>query len=96
MVNIGGGIQGLETAWSLHRAGKKVAIVEVAPRLMAKQLDEKTSEILKNKLEEAGVDIHLQASAGEIIGNDEVTGIVSVAKPFPVKVSSIQLELFRI
>ncbi len=83
VVNIGGGIQGLETAWSLHRAGKKVAIVELAPRLMAKQLDEKTSEILKNKLEEAGVDIHLQASAGEIIGHDEVTGIVISGQTIP-------------
>ena len=33
VVIIGGGIQGLETAWSIHKAGKKVSIVEVAPRL---------------------------------------------------------------
>ena len=76
VVNIGGGIQGLETAWSLYKTGKKVSIVEVAPRLMTKQLDEKTSAILKNKIEEAGVDIHLQASVNEMIGNDEVEGIV--------------------
>ena len=44
VVNIGGGIQGLETAWSIHKTGKKVSIVEVAPRLMARQLDEKTSQ----------------------------------------------------
>ena len=30
VVNIGGGIQGLETAWSLYKTGKKVSIVEVA------------------------------------------------------------------
>ena len=47
VVNIGGGIQGLETAWSIHNAGKKVSIVEVAPRLMARQLDERTSFLLK-------------------------------------------------
>ena len=76
VVNIGGGIQGLETAWSLYKTGKKVSIVEVAPRLMTNQLDEKTSAILKNKIEEAGVDIHLQASVNEMIGNDEVEGIV--------------------
>ena len=76
VVNIGGGIQGLETAWSLYKTGKKVSIVEVASRLMTKQLDEKTSRILKNKIEEAGVDIHLQASVNEMIGDDEVEGIV--------------------
>ena len=76
VVTIGGGIQGLETAWSLHKAGKKVSIVEVAPRLMANQLDEKMSEILKNKIEEAGVDIHLDASVNQIIGEKEVEGVV--------------------
>ena len=58
VVIIGGGVQGLETAWSIHQAGKKVSIVEVAPRLMARQLDERTSLLLKNRLEEAG-DTHL-------------------------------------
>lgn len=76
VVMIGGGSQGLETAWSLYKAGKKVSIVEVAPRLMANQLDEKTSEILKNKIEAAGLDIHLQASVNEIMGENEVEGIV--------------------
>ena len=76
VVNIGGGIQGLETAWSIHRTGKKVSIVEVAPRLMAKQLDEKMSRILKHNIEAAGVDIYLQASVNQIIGANEVEGIV--------------------
>src|SRR3954452_13552706 len=38
VVTIGGGIQGLETAWSIHKAGKKVSIIEVAERLMPRQL----------------------------------------------------------
>ncbi|MGI8386474.1 NAD(P)/FAD-dependent oxidoreductase [Robertmurraya sp. P23] len=76
VVNIGGGIQGLETAWSILQAGKKVSIVEVAPRLMARQLDEKTSTLLKSKIEEAGVDIYLNASIKEIFGHDQVEGII--------------------
>ncbi|MGG7621374.1 NAD(P)/FAD-dependent oxidoreductase [Bacillus coreaensis] len=76
VVNIGGGIQGLETAWSILQAGKKVSIVEVAPRLMARQLDEKTSKLLRRKIEEAGVDIYLNASIKEIVGDDKVNGIV--------------------
>lgn len=76
VVNIGGGIQGLETAWSILQAGKKVSIVEVAPRLMARQLDEKTSKLLRRKIEEAGVDIYLNASLKKIVGDDQVNGIV--------------------
>lgn len=76
VVNIGGGIQGLETAWSILQAGKKVSIVEVAPRLMARQLDEKTSKLLTRKIEEAGVDVYLNASIKEIVGGDQVAGIV--------------------
>lgn len=76
VVNIGGGIQGLETAWSILKAGKRVSIVEVAPRLMARQLDEKTSSLLKKKVEEAGVEVYLHASIKEIVGEKEVEGIV--------------------
>lgn len=75
VVIIGGGVQGLETAWSIHLAGKKVSIVEVAPRLMARQLDEKTSILLKNKLEDAGVSVYLSTSVEQIIGGNEVEAV---------------------
>lgn len=76
IVIIGGGVQGLETAWSIHKAGKKVSVVEVAPRLMARQLDEKTSMLLKNKLEAAGVSVYLNTSVEQIIGENEVEGVI--------------------
>ena len=76
VVIIGGGVQGLETAWSIHKAGKKVSVVEVAPRLMARQLDEKTSMLLKNKLEAAGVSVYLNTSVEQIIGGNEVEGVI--------------------
>lgn len=75
IVNIGGGIQGLETAWSIVKAGKKVTILEAAPRLMARQLDEKASSILKQKLEAAGVDVRLQAAVQQVVGEEAVAGI---------------------
>lgn len=40
---IGGGILGLEIAWSLTKLGKKVTIVEALPELMSRQLDERAS-----------------------------------------------------
>ncbi len=75
VVIVGGGVQGLETAWSIHQAGKKVSIVEVGPRLMARQLDEKTSNLLEKKLEEAGVPVYFNTSVEQIIGGTEVEGV---------------------
>ncbi|WP_339317573.1 FAD-dependent oxidoreductase [Paenibacillus sp. FSL R10-2734] len=72
---IGGGIQGLETAWSLHKAGQKVTILEVASRLMANQLDEEMSAKLKAQIESFGINVVLQATIQEIVGNEAVTGI---------------------
>ncbi|WP_404330552.1 NAD(P)/FAD-dependent oxidoreductase [Mesobacillus maritimus] len=77
VVNIGGGIQGLETAWSLHQAGKKVTIVEAAPRLMARQLDEKTSQLLKNRIEELGIKVYLGTGIDQIIGEEKVEGAIA-------------------
>ncbi|QWH31718.1 NAD(P)/FAD-dependent oxidoreductase (plasmid) [Bacillus mycoides] len=75
VVTIGGGVQGLETAWSILKAGKKVSIVEVAPSLMRRQLDTKSSLLLKRKIESEGVKVYLNTSIDSIIGKESVTGI---------------------
>jgi len=76
VINIGGGIQGLETAWSIHKQGKQVSIIEAAPRLMARQLDGKTSELLKKKIEAAGVQVYVNSSIESINGETAVEAIV--------------------
>lgn len=75
VVTIGGGVQGLETAWSILKAGKKVSIVEVAPLLMRRQLDTKSSLLLKRKIEKEGVRVYLNTSIDSILGKKSVTGI---------------------
>lgn len=75
IVVIGGGVQGIETAWSLLKTGKKVTIVEVCPSLMGRQLDEQTSDLLKDKIEALGAEVILNAGIERIVGNEEVTGI---------------------
>ena len=42
---------------------------------MPRQLDERTSELLKEKMEAAGVEVLLNSSIDEIIGEKEVEGI---------------------
>lgn len=73
---VGGGIQGLETAWSLLKAGKKVTIIEAGPRLMARQLDERASSRLKETIEAWGAQVYVQASIQKIVGEESVTGIM--------------------
>ncbi|MED3616006.1 NAD(P)/FAD-dependent oxidoreductase [Bacillus wiedmannii] len=75
VVTIGGGVQGLETAWSILKDGKKVSIVEVAPLLMRRQLDTKSSLLLKRKIEKEGVKVYLNTSIDSIFGKESVTGI---------------------
>lgn len=83
VINIGGGIQGLETAWSIHQAGKNVSIIEAAPRLMARQLDEETGLRLKTKIEEAGVKVYLNTGIQRVIGNERVEAIIAGEKSIP-------------
>lgn len=72
--NIGGGIQGLETAWILNQQGKKVTVAEVQERLMPRQLDEKASDILKKAVESFNIDVLLNTQISEILGESQVCG----------------------
>ena len=76
VVIIGGGVQGIETAWSLIKAGKKVTIVEVCGDLMGRQLDKKISGFLKNKIEKMGAEVILNAGIDRLVGESEVTGVI--------------------
>lgn len=68
---IGGGLLGLEAAKALMDLNLKTHVVEFAPRLMPRQLDEDGGEILKGKMEQLGVSIHLNKSTANIAGNDD-------------------------
>lgn len=72
---IGGGLLGLEAAWSLKELGKKVTIVEFAPYLLPRQLDEEISKRLTEKLTEEGFTIYLDSQAEEILGEGKADGI---------------------
>ncbi|GMQ62837.1 FAD-dependent oxidoreductase [Vallitalea maricola] len=72
---IGGGLLGLEAAWELKKLGLDVTVIEVADRLLPKQLDEESSKILENGIKKTGINIHKSATADAILGEEEVTGI---------------------
>ncbi|MDP4265151.1 MAG: nitrite reductase large subunit NirB [Bacteroidota bacterium] len=73
---IGGGLLGLEAAKALIDLGiKEVHVVEFAPRLMPRQVDEAGSKILQTKLEQLGLHIHTNTNTREILGGQNITGL---------------------
>lgn len=72
---IGGGLLGLEAAWSLKLLGKDVNIIEFAPYLMPRQLDKELGERLANKLTEEGIHVYLPKIAEEVLGDVRANGI---------------------
>lgn len=72
---VGGGIQGVETAWSFQQAGYAVTILEASQRLMPRQLDEKTSAILTRRVIEQGTQVCLGQGVKRITDTEHVEGV---------------------
>lgn len=74
-VVLGGGLLGLEAAAGLLKYGLHVTVVEMAPHLMAQQLDAAAGALLRRKLEAMGLEFKLGARAASIVGDEEVEGV---------------------
>lgn len=65
-VVIGGGLLGLEAAKALKELGLETHVVEFAPQLMAVQVDGGGGRLLKEKIEELGVQVHTSKATNVI------------------------------
>lgn len=72
---LGGGLLGLEAAKALIDLGLETHVVEVAPRLMPRQIDDAASTILVQKLAQLGITIHLGKASKRITGSRKVEQI---------------------
>ena len=72
---IGGGLLGLEAAKAAYDLGLETHVVEFAPRLMPRQIDDAGSSVLVRKIEELGVRVHLNRATQEVLGNGRVAGM---------------------
>jgi nitrite reductase (NADH) large subunit len=73
---IGGGLLGLEAAKAMIDLGvTDTSVIEFAPRLMPRQIDEVGSNVLKSKLETLGLKILTNTNTSEILGGDCITGM---------------------
>lgn len=73
---IGGGLLGLEAAKATSDLGLETHVVEFAPRLMPRQIDEAGSALLVRRIEQLGVHVHLNQTTKEILGRGSVEGLV--------------------
>lgn len=73
-VVIGGGVLGLEAAWEVKKAGIRVNVLEAAPVLMGRQLDEDSADFLRRIAEKNDIRIRTGAAVTAIEGDGKVTG----------------------
>ncbi len=68
---IGGGLLGLEAAKAMLDLGiSETHVIEFAPRLMPRQIDDQGSAMLQSKLQELGLQIHTNKNTSEILGDE--------------------------
>ena len=72
-VVIGGGLLGLECANALKNLGLKTHVVEFAPRLMPRQLDDIGAMTLRNHIEALDIDVHTSKATTEIVSENGKT-----------------------
>ena len=66
---LGGGLLGLEAGKAVMDMGLEPHIVEFASKLMPRQLDSRSSQVLQLKLESIGLNIHLSKATNQILGD---------------------------
>lgn len=74
-VIIGGGLLGLELARQIKNCNLDTTVVEFFPRLLPRQLDIDCGGMLKEVIENMGINVELDAATEEIIVNGSVKGI---------------------
>ncbi len=82
---IGGGLLGLEAAKAVHDLGLVTHVVEVAPRLMPRQVDASGGDVLRRAIAKLGVHVHLGVQPEALLGDTAIEGIaLAGAEPLPV------------
>ncbi|WKN32386.1 nitrite reductase large subunit NirB [Porifericola rhodea] len=72
---LGGGLLGLEAAKAMLDLGLETHVVEFAPRLMPRQLDNAGSAALQSNIESLGIHIHLNKNTKAISGNGKLDAL---------------------
>lgn len=76
VVIIGGGVLGLEAAWGIKNLGANVTVLEVMPRVLPRQLDERGSSLLEKIIKTSGVNIMTGVEIKGFAGNGKVEKVL--------------------
>lgn len=72
---MGGGLLGLEAARAVQQRGLETHVVEMAPRLMPRQLDDTGATLLRRGIEAMDVQVHLGKLTRSVMGEASVEGL---------------------
>jgi 3-phenylpropionate/trans-cinnamate dioxygenase ferredoxin reductase subunit len=75
LIVVGGGYIGLEVASAARQLGREVTVVERLPRLLSRVTSPQISDFYLNLHRDRGVDVRLEDSVAEILGEDQVNGV---------------------
>ena len=67
-VVIGGGLLGLEAAYGLKQRGMQVTVLQMSDRLMNQQLDQRASQLLKQHLQQLGIQVLTDVQTTALLG----------------------------
>jgi NAD(P)H-nitrite reductase large subunit len=73
---LGGGVLGLEAACALRELGLHVTLLERGPRLLARQFDERTGELVRAHLGGLGIGVRFGVQAAAVQGSERVQGLM--------------------
>ncbi|HKU37789.1 MAG TPA: nitrite reductase large subunit NirB [Polyangiales bacterium] len=73
---LGGGLLGLEAARAMQALGLETHVVEIAPRLMPRQLDDAAGKLLLRSIEELQVQTHLGRATRRVLGQERCEGLL--------------------
>ena len=83
-VVVGSGLLGIEAAWELKQQNIDVNIIEFAPYVLPKQLDQEAADFLTEHLQEREVQSVCSSATKNILGSEAVTGIqCSTGEEYP-------------
>jgi len=97
LIVIGGSYVGLEFAQMYRRFGSRVTVIEMAPRLIARE-DEEVSQAVQSILENEGITVRLNAKclAAERRGNDIAVQVSCEEEPRDIVGSHLLLAVGRV
>ncbi|GAB3368029.1 nitrite reductase large subunit NirB [Arachidicoccus ginsenosidivorans] len=73
---LGGGLLGLEAAKAMVDIGiDRTYVIEFAPKLMPRQLDDAGGAVLRSKLSALGLKVHTRKHTYQVLGKEQITGI---------------------